>query len=103
MNWLNLDLGALRFNLNSQKSIPLLPVNFQVLDDAFRFVKKDEKPGNLIYVPGKFEVILSAFTPSFCVNKDLGNRTHALTLSSVLCNFLNETYWYILMIVLTNI
>ena len=69
MNLLNLDLGALRFILNSLKeSIPLLPYNFQVLDDAFKFVKKDDKPGNLIYVPGKLEVILTAFTPSFCVN-----------------------------------
>lgn len=58
MNLLNSDLDALRFILNSLKeSIPLIPVNFQVLDDAFRFVKKDDKPGNLIYVPGKLEVI----------------------------------------------
>merc|ERR1719378_692966 len=27
----------------------------EVLDDAFKFVKKDDKPGNLIYVPGKLE------------------------------------------------
>ena len=51
MNWLNLDLGALRFILNSlTESIPLVPVNFQVFDDAFKFVTKDDEPGNLIYV-----------------------------------------------------
>ena len=85
MNWLKLDLGALRFTLNSLKeSIPLLPYNFQVLDDAFKFVKKDDKPGNLIYVPGKLEVILTAFTLSFLckqLTEDLGKLTHALTSS----------------------
>ena len=44
-----------------QYSISLIPVNFQVLDNALRFVKKDDKPGNLIYVPGKLEVILTFF------------------------------------------
>ena len=68
MNWLNLDLGALRFIFNPLKeSIPFVPVNFQVLDDAFKFVKKDDKPRNLIYVPGKLEVILIAFTPCIFV------------------------------------
>ena len=96
MNWLNLDLGALRFILISLKeSIPLLPINFQVLDDAFKFVKKDDKPGNLIYVPGKLEVILTAFTLSFLckqLTEDFGKFKLALTSSqSVLCIFLNET------------
>ena len=68
MNLLNLDLGALRFIFNPLKeSIPLVPVNFQVLDDAFKFVKKDDKPGNLIYVPGKLEVILIVFYTFFFV------------------------------------
>ena len=43
------------------KRNPLIPVDFQVLDDALRFVKKDDKPGNLIYVPGRLEVIPCCF------------------------------------------
>ena len=48
-----------------QDSIPLISVNFQVLDNALRFVKKDDKPGNLIYVPGRLEVILCYFLKNY--------------------------------------
>ena len=50
-------IEVLYIHFTLQESIPLIPVNFQVLDNALRFVKKDDKPGNLIYVPGRLEVM----------------------------------------------
>ena len=58
-------IEVLYINFILQKSLPLIPVYFQVLDNAFKFVKKDDKPGNLIYVQRRLEVILCYFLKNY--------------------------------------